>query len=405
MAQPARQVNVAFRNADNARVNTAAVVERVRGMTIPRPVRHGATVLLLAGGFAALVLAAVNAYIRVNVYETEPFAANAVEALQDDAVRELVSTKLTEELVADLPVSLGEYAPAVSAAISTVVDATRFQRIFHDAAVDANRIFFEKERDTVALDLSDAGTLIEGVIRSFDPQLASRLPAQYESLILDVRQKSWARTIAQAAENARSVTYLWPPLAVALFGLGILLAPNRRRAAITAGLLTGFAALALWIGTEIVRDVIVSGRSANDRDATAGVLAAYLGDIATWCLVLGVAGAALAASAFAAGRPAELADLARRLWRVVARRPRNEWLRVLRGLAVGAVGVAVVLERSFSLQVVAAVAGFFFVIYGLTEVLRAAEVAAGPRGATVVPWAVAIVASVGIVVGGIVVMT
>lgn len=386
-------------------MNAAAVVERLRGATVSRRVRRGASGVLLAGGFAALVLAAVNAYIRVNVYETQPFADNAVQALRDDAVRDLVSRKLTEEVVADLPAFLGEYAPAIGTAIDTVVGTTRFERIFRDAAVDANRILFDKDRDDAALDLSAAGTLIEQVVRAFDPQLAARLPAQYEALILDIREYGWARSLSQAAENARSVTYLWPPLAVALFGLGILLAANRRRAAIAAGLLAGLAALGIWIATAVASSVIVSGRSADDRDAVDGVLDAYLGDIGTWCLVLGLASAALAASAFAAGRPTELADLLRRVRHGVVARPRNEWLRVVRGVVVGGIGVAVALERSFSLQVLAAIAGFVLVLYGFTEVLRAAEAVAGPRGATVVPWIVAIVASVGVVVGGIVVMT
>jgi hypothetical protein len=381
------------------------MIERARRVEVPPRARTAATVVLLAAGFAALVLAAVNAYIRVNVYETDPFADNAVQALRDDAVRDFVGTKLAAQLVADLPPSLGEFAPAIGAAVSAVVDTSRFEQVFRDAAIDANRIFFGKDQSSVALDLSDAGTLIEGVVRSFDPGLADRLHSQYTSLILDVSQRSWARSIVQAAENARSVTYLWPPLAVGLFGLGILVARNRRRAAIAAGLLTGLAAFGIWLGVEIARGIIVSGRSADARDATSGVLDAYLGDIATWCLVLGVAGAALAASAFAAGRPSEVADHLRRVWQIAARRPQSEWLRVLRGLLVGAVGVAAVLERDFALQVVAVIAGFCLVLYGFTEVLRAAEVAVGPRGATLVPWIVAVVASVGIVVGGIVVMT
>jgi hypothetical protein len=352
-----------------------------------------------------LLTGIVYGFIRVNVYETTGFADNAVQAFRDDAVKQLVGERLTDQVIIRLPGPLQEAEPILSVAILEAVRTPQFSQILRSAAVDANRVFFGKDTGNPELDLSDAGPLIQAVVERVDPGLADALPATIEGLLVEVSTKPQVTRLIRIAEDARDFTFLWPSLAIGLFALGILIAPNRRRCVVAVGVVMAVAGLILLVGAEALRTFALSERTGStEADAARAIADAYLDDAPVWGFVIAVAGAVLAAAAISAGHPGEVVRQLRRVSHAITSRPQSPWLQILRGLVAGAVAVFVLFQRDLAVTIAVVVAGFLLLLYALTEVMRAAERVSG-RAAGLVPWLVAFVAVLAIVVTGILVLT
>jgi hypothetical protein len=370
-----------------------------------RRARTGMAIATVAAGFACFLAGIVYGFIRVNVYETPGFADNAVQAFRDDAVKQLIGERLTQQMIIRLPSTLQASEPVLNVLVLEAVQTPQFARIFRSAAIDANRVFFGKNTDDPELDLSDAGPLIQAVVETVDPQLADALPATIEGLLIEVSTKPQVDQLVRIAEDAREFTFLWPSLAIALFAIAILVAPNRRRCVVAVGVLMAVAGLVLLIGAQAIRAFVLSGRTGStEADAARATADAYLDDAPIWGFVIAVAGGVLAAAAISAGHPGEVGRRVRRVWEAISSRPTSPWLQILRGLVAGAIAVFVLFQRDLAVTIAVVAAGFVLLLYALTEVMRAAE-RVGGRAAALLPWLVAFAAVIAIVVTGILVLT
>lgn len=359
----------------------------------------------VALGFALLLVGIVNGFVRVNVYETQPFAANAVEAFEDDSVKQVIAAKLTDRLVQRLPSIVRGAEPVLAALVLQATESRRFEQIFREAAVDANRVFFGKDAGQPALDLSDAGPLITSIVEQVDPGLAKALPDTLRGLIVDVSSKPAINEIVRVAEGARTTTFLWPALAIVFFAIAILVSLDRRRSVLWIGLSIATSGVVLWVGSEIAKRVALSGRaSSTETDAAQATLNAYLSDAPTWGFVLAIAGAILTGAAISAGRPGELSRRLRTIAERARATPSRSPLRILRALAIGALGALIVLERGLAVSIVVVAVGFALLLACLTEIMRVTERTAGP-GRSLVPWLVALAAVIALIVAGILVLT
>ena len=176
------------------------------------------------------------------------------------------------------------------------------------------------------------------------------------------RRGASSSCIATSATRARrrprrqTITILaWLLLGVALAAGGgaIWLARDRRQAVIRLGVGAVIGGFLLVVALGITRsEVIDTGATSQERDAIGAVWDAFLKDLQTAAWILAACGAVVAAAAASLIRPIDIDLPLRRAYGWIAAEPERSWLRVVRGVALIAVGLVFVLDRDAVIRVV-----------------------------------------------------
>ena len=332
------------------------------------------TVLVVLG--AILLLAGTIAYYgRTEIIAREAFADHAVEALQNDGVRELVGQQIVVNVVDRGSTDLVAVRPLLESVVGAVIQTDPFRRLFRQAALQTNQVFFEREKGNALFDLADAAQVVRFGLKSVSPKLAEELPRDLEPKLLTLRRREFAGTTLAVADDIRILGIVLPLLALIAFVAAVALAPDRRLGVLRVGVGIGAAGVLMAVTLLILRARTLAGVRGEDettdeqiRDAVAGVLDAYMGDLFGWALLLGLAGLVVGAAA-AALDPEDVEEPVTRLRRRLFERPPTVPGRALHGLSALALGILVVLNPTLALQVVAILGGAFLVFYGTSELL------------------------------------
>jgi hypothetical protein len=326
---------------------------------------------------AALVLAlgTVAFYVRAEVVDSDAFADRALVALEDDDVRRVVRRELVTALIDRGSADLAAARPLLESVVDAVIDTQPFQALFRRAAVQANRVFFVRDRENALVDISDAAKLVDFGLRTVSPRLAREVPTDIQPELARLSQDDLAAGTLAVADEVRVLGIVLPVLALLLFAAAIVVAPDRRMAVLRSGLAAGTAGAVLAIVLFALRARTLAGVFGEDeltdaevRDAAAGVLDAFAGDLLVWALLLSLGGLVVAAAA-AALDPEDVERPLARLWTRLTATPRTTWGRALRGAVALAGGVLVVLNPVLALQAAAVLAGAVLVFFGTAELL------------------------------------
>jgi hypothetical protein len=343
------------------------------GSTLDRS-RATASVVMLVIGAVLLIAGTLAFYAREQIVDREAFANRAVDALEDDGVRRLVGREIVIYLAERGSADLAAARPLLETVVDTLIQTEPFRRVFRIAALQANRVFFDRGKENVLFDLGDAAQIVEFGLRSVSPNLAKQLPNDLQPDLLALRDREFAGATLRVADQARVLGIVLPLLAIALLVGGVALAPDRRIAVLRAGVAVGAAGALLLVALLVLEARTLAGVYGEDeltndevRAAVGGILDAFLGDLLTWALLLALLGVAVAAAA-AALDPEDVEAPAERLRRL-AQRPSSGWARALRGVAALAVGILAVLDPDLALQIAAVLAGAFLVFFGMSELL------------------------------------
>src|SRR5919107_1205884 len=333
------------------------------------------SIVLVVVGAVLLLAGTVTFYVREEVIDQKAFADRAVAALEDDGVRNLVAREIVVNVVDRGSTDLVAARPLLESVVGAIVQTQPFRQIFRRAAVEANRVFFVRERSDTLVNLGDAATVIGFGVRSVSPKLARELPDDIDPELFTLGRDEFAGQTLSLADKLRLFGWLLPVLALAAFIVSVLLAPDRRLAVLRIGVGVAAAGTLLAVTLLILRSRVLAGVIGTDeltdedvRDAVSGLLDAYLGDLVGWGLLLALLGVVTAGAA-AALDPGDVEAPARRLIGGMVRRPRTVAGRALRGAAALALGIAVVLSPTLALQAAAIVGGVYLVFFGVTELL------------------------------------
>ena len=343
------------------------------GTTLSRS-RGTASVVMLVIGAILLIAGTVAFYAREQIVDREAFANRAVEALEDDGVRTVVGREIVIYLAERGAADLAAARPLLESVVGTLIQTEPFQRVFRAAALEANRVFFVRERKNVLLDLGDAAQIVEFGLRSVSPKLARQLPDDLKPDLLALRDREFAGTTLRVADQVRVLGIVLPLVAVLLLVGAVAVAPDRRIAVLRAGVAVGAAGAIMLVALLVLEARTLAGVYGEDevtdeevRAAVSGLFDAFLGDLLTWALLLALLGVAVAAAA-AALDPEDVEAPAHRLRRL-AQRPGSGWARALRGVAALAAGILAVLDPTLALEIGAVVVGAFLVFFGMSELL------------------------------------
>lgn len=338
-------------------------------------VRSVASIVLAVLGALVLLAGTVAFYVDQEVVDREAFADRALVALEDDGVRTVVRGQIVVGLIDRASGDLVAAQPLLESVVDVVIDSEPFRAIFRRAALEANRVFFVREKQNALVDISDAAKLVELGMRSVSPKVAAEIPEDFDSELAALRRRDFAGQSLAVAEDARRLGVVLPIVALVLLAGAVAVAPDRRIGVLRAGVAAGTAGAVLAIVLIVLRTRTLAGVYGEDeltdeevRDAVRGLLDAFVGDLITWALLIALGGLVLAAAAAALDHEEVERPLAR-LKRRVAERPVSRWGQALRGAGALVAGALLVLNPALSLQIVAIFAGGVLIFFGASEML------------------------------------
>ncbi len=342
------------------------------------------TTLVVVASLLALV-GGVTLYLREEVLDSHAFADRAVEAAHQPTVQHVIAREITVQLIEPGFPDLVAGRPIISTAVRTAVVSKPFGRVIRLAALHGHRLVFQRSGGNAVFDVADAGKVVASALRNLSPKLARELPKATEAVLLTIRRRSFAARTLRIAQHVRLLGLLLPPIALALFAIGIAIAPDRRRGLTRAAVAVGVTGVVFAILFALFRDYVVNNAHGFNELSTAEaqssvdeIWGTFLDDLTTWTLVITVIAWVVAAAASTVLAPYSPSRGLKRMWAALPR-PASSNGRAIEGVAVLGLGVFVVLKPTLALRIVAVLGGVALVYVGLGQILTATA-PAKPRG-------------------------
>jgi hypothetical protein len=327
------------------------------------------TLVVLAS--VSIVLALVVGYVRHAAVNSDQFANRATVALRDESVNSLVAEKITDELVLKNQENLLAARPIIESVASSVVGSRAFTNLFRSAVRDVHRAVFDRNKDTVTLTIADVGTVIAAGLEQVRPSLAKQVEATGKVELVKSDVGSVSGDVARVADRIRVLALVLFVLSLLLVAGALTAAPDKRQTAVELGIGAAIGGVLLVVAFDVLRSVAVDHVDGPDNRAAAGaVWDAFLGDLHTAAWILAGAGAVVAAAAASLIRPVDAREPLRRAAEWLAREPSRPALKLLRGTAILAAGVVVLVARDEVVQLLLTVVGVFLIYEGVTVLLR-----------------------------------
>ncbi len=323
----------------------AAIRAAARATPARRRARRVASVVCVVIATLFVFLTVLQGYVVHALVDKENFADRAVATLEDDNVREYAARQITEQAVLRARRDLIAIEPVIESAASSIIGTGAFQGIFRRAVVEAHSALFSKDRDSVVLQIADVAVLLEGVLQKFQPKLASKVPDDLSTKLLDLTAEGGPLDFAQAAENTDDI-FVQNLIILLVFALlALLLSMDRRRTSIYLGIGIALVGVVIVIGYGIGRRIVL-GKIDDQltQDAAGAAWDSFLLDFRSWGWALTATGVVIVASAASLIRTIDVDDPLARAWKRVTATPERSWVRVLHALVLLAIGVWLALD-------------------------------------------------------------
>ena len=341
---------------------------------------------LFAVAAVAVAVGTISLYLRTEVIDSGAFADRAVTAIQKPAVSSVAAREIVVQGIERVAPDLRAARPLLQSAVQFILRSNELSGLVRVAANHGHRLLFNTSNANAAFDVADAGTVAVSALRSVAPNIAGRIPAQADALLLDLRKRSFAAQTLRIGDRVRALGIVLPLVALLSIGLGLLVATDRRRAIAQLGVAVGLAGIISAVALELSRLYVTSHvygaaelTNSSVRAAVGGLWDAYFGDLMTWTLAIAGLAWLVAASASSLLAPYSARDALDRAY-ALAHRPAGTRGRAARGAVIIGLGVAVLANPTLVLKLTAVVIGALLLYIGLGEVLSAAGPApARPR--------------------------
>ncbi len=326
--------------------------------------------MLVVLASAASAAALLVGYVEHAAVDSDQFANRATAALRDSSVRGLIAQRVTDQVVLEHKSNLLAARPLIQSTISSLVGGGAFTGAFRAGVRDVHRAVFQRDANTVTLTVGDLGTIAAASLDVVRPSLAAQVRSTGRIEILERRIGGAAGRAVRVADAVRTLAWILLAVALAAAVGAVALASDRRRAVVRLGTGVAIGGVAIVVALSIARSVALAQvAGADERAAARAVWDAFLGDLTTAAWVLAGSGAVVAAAAASLIRPVALDGALRDAARRVAAEPRRPALRVVRGAALVALGIACLVARDTLLQLAFTLAGLYLVYVGISAVL------------------------------------
>jgi hypothetical protein len=328
-----------------------------------------ASLMALGGG--------LTLYVREELVDSSAFAERAVDAVHEPTLQRVVAREIAVQVLEPAVPDLVAGRPFVQEAVRFVIGSEPFGNVIRTAALHGHRLLFERNGGNAVFDIADAGSAIAPALRTLAPSIADEIPKHAETVLLTIRKRSFAAHTLRIADAVRPLGFVLPALAVVLFALAIVIAPNRRVAITRSAIGVGVTGIALALTLELSRRYVVSHvfgtgelTNADVRGAVDELWGSYLDDLATWTLLLGGVAWMVAAGSSSVLAPYSSRARLAQLW-ALSRRQLPSRIRAARGAIVLIVGLLIIVKPTLALRIVAVLGGCLLVYVGTGELLSA----------------------------------
>lgn len=327
--------------------------------------------ILVALSILAFLGAGITGYAADALFESDEFAERASSVLGEDAVRQEIATRVTDDLVIGADANLVAVRPLIEGLVSDVVGGGAFQSLFRKAAADVHRAFLEEDQNTATFTLLDIGAAVRGAVAAIKPNLAKKIGAKSDADLAELEPPQALTEATRIAHDVKVANWVLLALSVVFAAAALWRSPDRRRTIVTLGVALAIGSAVCAIALSGARAIVLGQVGAGtEREALGEIWDAFLGDLRHQFLFYAGIGAVVAAAASSLLRPVDLGAPLRRGWELLATTPQGRGWRALRGLALLAVGVIVILQPTLALEIVAIAAGLFLAYAGVSELMR-----------------------------------
>jgi hypothetical protein len=346
--------------------------------------RRGWSIALATLGAALALLGGTLLYARENVFDRDALASRAETALTDKRVRLAIAQPITDAILDAGPAQLVNARPLIESATVGALSTAPVRAAVGQSVKSLAAKLFDRDADTLLLNLATAASLAADTLDSINPQLSEQLPARISDVRIEITSSIGPIDTLQLADRVRLAGLILPPLAIVLLIGSVVVAPDRRRALVRGGLAIAAASVTGLIALALGKALLLAQFSDDVvADAASATWDALLGDLRGAFVLAAILAIALAAAARFASDSAfdPLAPFVR-AGAALRHRPESAILGALRALALVAIGVAAILAPELTLEAIAVVAGAWVLYVGIGELLAILAPAEAPRDAS-----------------------
>ena len=333
--------------------------------------RRRASLALAVLGAALALVGGVLLYARENLFDADALANRAEDALSDERLRLALAQPITDAALDAGPPQLVNARPLIEAVVVGALGTPPVRSAVGEASRTVHAKLFERDPETLLLDLASAASVALQAVEAVSPALAERIPARIRDVRIEITASAGPIDSLALAEDVRLAGLLLPPLALLTLLASVAIAPDRRRALVTASIAVAVAALIGLLLLLIGRSLLLA-QFDDDlvSDAVTAGFSALLGDLRSALVIAAILALVLAAAArFTADAAFDpLAPFAR-AGELLRSQPRSVPLAAVRGLLLAALGLALILHPALSIEVLAVLAGAWVLYVGVGELL------------------------------------
>jgi hypothetical protein len=336
-----------------------------------RPPRsRGWSIALAALGALVALVGGFLLYARQEIFSPDNLAERSRDALGDERTRLAIAQPIVDGIVDSGSGELVNARPLVESIVVSALGTPPAKAAFAEAVRSIDAKLANRAPDTLFLNLTDATVIAAKALDALNPEVRKSLPKQVDDVKTAILDSKLTVTPLHWVHQVDVFGIVLPFLAVLLLALSVFVAPIRRTAVQRAAIAVAVAAVVGLI-------VLIAGRAlALARiadplfsDAAAAVWDAVLGDLAEWTIGIGLLALILAAAArFDDGEVDPLRPLTRAA-ELARRHPQRPAFGVLRGIAIGLVGLLLIVEPELSLHLIAIAAGAWLIYVAIIEIL------------------------------------
>ncbi len=347
--------------------------------------RRASIALAVVGALLAL-LGGFLLYARQELFQPDNLAARARTTLEDERTRLAIAQPIVDGIVDSGSGELVNARPFVESIVVSALATPPAKAAFSEAVKAIDTKLANRDPNTLLLNLTDATVVAAKALDALAPQLGKSVPKEVSDVKAAILGSKITITPLRWVRQVDLLGVLLPILALLALVASVAVAPIRRQGVQRAGVAVAAAAAAGLIVLLVGRSLALA--QIDDplfRDAATAAWDALLGSLLIWTIAIGVLALLLAAAArFGAAEIDPLAPLGRAA-EVARSHPDRPWVGVVRGLAIAAFGVFMIVEPIAALETIALAAGTWLVYVAIVELLgilapvEPVETAAGVR--------------------------
>lgn len=318
----------------------------------------------------SLVLGVTYTYTARTLFNSDVFATRVSDGLADPVTASLVAGELADQIIV-MREDLIAYRPVIVGALERVVSSVPFRAVIRRAVTRAHHTMISKTGTNLALTAGDLTVVVRDALEMY-PQIAAKLPPQALEALGETKNWVPGRTLARIINvgermRRRAILFLLIGLGSGIGGFSLA----RRKDFFMLRCGIGLAATALAVG--VAAQFGAPGVAAIVQPKFASELVralwpAFLAPLALRMWILGAIGLTMVAGVTSTFRRVDLAVTGASIWHIIAGRPHNVWLGLLRGALLAVAGGLAVFHAGVVIQLAVMLCAGTLFFFGIQEI-------------------------------------